>query len=88
MVQELLLTSYLGVCCSRCKERIPVAKRAAALYEDLRRDDTDDTLDINPRAFALRCKACEEESTYKVQEIQEFEGPPRVRAEKGKSARA
>ncbi len=79
MIQEITQIHYLGVLCSRCKERIPVPKRAAALYEELKHREAGSDQDTKSRAFTLRCKACDEESVYGIEEIREFEGSPRVR---------
>ncbi len=88
MIQEKPRSRYLGVLCFRCKERIPVPIRAAVLYEELRHGEVSDGKQERSYAFTLRCKACDEESVYVVEEIGEFEGIPRFRTQKGKSARA
>jgi hypothetical protein len=88
MIQELTRAHYLGVLCSRCNARIPVPKKAAVLYEEVQHGEVSEAQDVTSRAFTLRCKACNEEGVYAMEAIQEFEGPPRVRAEKGKTARA
>lgn len=86
MIQEITQSHYLGVLCSRCEERIPVPRRAAVLYEELKRGAVSDGQDVKSRAFTLRCKACNEEGIYENKEIQEFEGIPRVRASKAEHA--
>ena len=86
MIQEITQHHYSGVLCSRCKERIPVPKRAAVLYEELKHDEVSDGQDARSRAFTLRCRACDEEAVYGFKEVQEFEGPPRVRISEGKLA--
>ncbi len=88
MIQELTQANYLGVLCSRCEERIAAPKKAAALYEELKNGETSEGQDSISRAFTLRCKVCNEEGVYAIEAIREFEGPPRVRAEKRKVARA
>ena len=88
MIQEITQVHYLGVLCSRCNARIPAPKRVAALYEEVMHGEVNEGEDVNTRAFTLRCKACDEEGVYGMEAIREFEGPPRVRAEKGKNARA
>jgi L-lactate utilization protein LutB len=88
MIQELTRSHYAGVLCSRCKEAIPVPHRLAALHEELQRDEVTERQDLKSRAFALRCKACDEESVYGIKEVREFEGSPRVRKVKHKAARA
>jgi len=86
MIQEITRSNYLGVLCSRCNERIPVPKKTALLYEELKHSEVSDSQDVKSRAFTLRCKACDEEGVYAVKEIQEFEGPPRVRASNSRRA--
>jgi hypothetical protein len=82
MIQEITQSHYLGVLCSRCEERIPVPRRAAVLYEELKRGEVSENQDVKSRAFTLRCKACNEEGVYEIKETQEFEGIPRARASK------
>jgi hypothetical protein len=86
MNQEITQRHYLGVLCSRCKERIPAPKRAAVLYEELKHGEVSDSQDARSRAFTLRCRVCDEEGVYGFTEIREFEGPPRVRISEGKLA--
>jgi len=86
MIQEMTRAHYLGVLCSRCNERISVPRKTAELYEELKQGEVSDSQDTKSRAFTLRCKACNEEGVYAVNEIQEFEGPPRVRASNSRRA--
>jgi hypothetical protein len=88
MIQEITQVQYLGVLCSRCNARIPAPKTAAALYEEVKHGEVSEGQDVKSRAFTLRCKACDEEGVYAMEAIREFEGPPRVRAERHKTARA
>ena len=87
MIQEITQVHYLGVLCSRCNARIPVPKKAAVIYEEVKHGEMSEGQDAKSRAFALRCKACNEEGVYAMEAIQEFDGPPRVRAEKSTTAR-
>lgn len=86
MIQEVTQSQYPGVPCSRCKEPIPVPKRVAALYGQLKHADLADEHDPKSRAFTLRCRACNEESVYAVDEIREFDSPPRARTLQRKRA--
>jgi hypothetical protein len=88
MIQEMIQPHYLGVPCSRCKQPIAVPKRAAILFEELQQGTVIDGQDEKARALTLRCKACDGEGVYGFKQIQEFQGAPRVRGEKRKSARA
>jgi hypothetical protein len=88
MIQEITQSHYWGVLCSRCKERIPVPRTTAVLYEELKRGEVSEGQDAKSRAFTLRCKVCNEESVYGVKEVLEFEGPPRVRTSERTSSSA
>jgi hypothetical protein len=82
VIQEITRSHYLGVLCSRCEERIPVPRRAAVLYEEVKRGEVSDGQEVKSRAFTLRCKACNEEGVYEIKEMQEIEGTPRARTSK------
>jgi hypothetical protein len=86
MIQETTQSKYPGVLCSRCKEPIPVPKRIAVLYDEVKRAKLTDREDVKSGAFTLRCKACNEDSVYGTDEIREFDGPPRVRSHEKKLA--
>jgi L-lactate utilization protein LutB len=86
MIQEITRSNYLGVLCSRCNERIPVPRKTAELHEELKHSEVSENQDAKSRAFTLRCKACNEEGVYAVNEIQEFEGLPRVRTSNSRRA--
>jgi hypothetical protein len=89
MIQEMTRAHYLGVLCSRCRERIPVTKKTVLLYEELKHGEAGEGQELVNRAITLRCKACDEESVYGINEIIEFEGPPRVRtSERTRAAKA
>src|ERR1700723_681995 len=64
MIQEITQSHYCGVLCSRCEERIPVPKRSAELYEELKHGEVSVDQDAKSRAFTLRCKVCNEEGVY------------------------
>jgi phage FluMu protein Com len=74
MIQEAGTQHYLGVLCSRCKAEIPVPPRIAVQQLTSKSDQ-----DTQPRGFSVRCKVCNEEAVYGVNQIQEFEGTPRTR---------
>ena len=74
MIQEAGTQHYLGVLCSRCKVEIPVPPRIAMRQLTSKSDQ-----DTQPRGFSVRCKVCNEEAVYGVNQIQEFEGTPRIR---------
>jgi hypothetical protein len=74
VIQEAPTQHYLGVLCSRCKAEIPVPPRIAMQQLTSKSDQ-----DAHPRGFSVRCKVCNEEGVYGVNQIQEFEGTPRTR---------
>jgi hypothetical protein len=86
VIHEITQRHYWGVLYSRCKERIPAPKRAVALYEELEHGEISDGQDAKSRAFTLRCKACDGESVYGLEEIRRFDGPPRARTSERKRA--
>jgi hypothetical protein len=65
-----------------------VPKKTAKLYEDLKQGAVTEGQATGSRAFTLRCKACDEESVYGIDEIQEFDGTQRVRKARFASARS
>lgn len=89
MIQEMTQAHYPGVLCSHCNEPIPVPKKTAELYEELKRGAASEGQDINAAAFTLRCRACDEESVYGIDAIREFNGRPRsLRSKRGRAAPA
>jgi hypothetical protein len=70
MILEANKARYLGVSCLRCGSPTPVSAKVRSLPDEF----TNASL-----SFALRCRACEEESVYALSEIQEFEGEPKTR---------
>jgi hypothetical protein len=88
MNSEATQGHYLAVLCSRCKDRIPVPRRVAAIYGALKRGQEIADQATMSRAFTLRCKACHGESVYRIDEIQEFKGAPTIRRTKHEAAEA
>jgi hypothetical protein len=76
MTQDTKLQSqYRGVLCGFCRQPIPVP----GLVEKIA---TGENAAADPRGctFNLRCRACEREKPYRMSEISEFEGAPRLRS--------
>jgi hypothetical protein len=73
---ELAKAYYPRVVCSYCGQGIPVTGKAAKLYDSWKLSGTDDR--SKTRSFPLRCRACEEESVYSVDEIKEFQDRPKL----------
>jgi hypothetical protein len=74
VIQESKKSHYRGVRCSRCREPIPVSEKVASLQPGLNLEETNAV-----RTFALRCRSCEEEGVYAVDQTQDFEGEPKSR---------
>jgi hypothetical protein len=56
MIQKIVRGNYLGVLCSRRNARIPVPKKAAVLYEEVRHGKVSEGQDGKSRAFTLRAR--------------------------------
>jgi L-lactate utilization protein LutB len=77
MMQETKAQQYRGVMCGYCRQPIPVS----GTIDRMVREHTDeDTQEVRPRVFNLRCRACEKEKQYRISDIVEFEGSPRPRS--------
>jgi hypothetical protein len=74
VIQETKKGHYRGVRCSRCREPIPVSEKVASLRSGLNFEEANAV-----RAFALRCRSCQEEGVYAVDQTQDFEGEPKPR---------
>jgi len=78
MNQQLEKQVYAGVVCRCCRQAIPlpsiVLNMAAEIDADPSLRDT-----AQSRVFSLRCRACDKEMPYRVDEIVDFEGTPRPR---------
>jgi hypothetical protein len=68
---------YSGVRCYSCGEAIPLpAKTVQKVHA--RAEKAEASHADTPIVFNLRCKACEKESFYGVQDIKQIEGTPRM----------
>ena len=63
-----LQKQFRGVSCSRCRLPIPVSTMIVSTMIG--------SLEGELHAFALRCRACEEEGVYTIADIQSFRGEP------------
>ncbi|HEY0701792.1 MAG TPA: hypothetical protein VGD60_03410 [Candidatus Acidoferrales bacterium] len=68
---------YSAVRCYSCGEAIPLpAKTVQKVHA--RAEKAEATHNDTPIVFNLRCKACEKESFYGVQDMVQIEGTPRI----------
>jgi hypothetical protein len=68
---------YSGVRCYSCGEAIPLpAKTVQKVHARAEKAEAGHV--ETPVVFNLRCKACEKESFYGVQDIVQMEGTPRI----------
>jgi hypothetical protein len=82
MIAELM-KSYRAVLCSRCNEPIPVSAKVISLQDEIEYKETNVT-----HTFVSRCKLCEYESVYRISDVQRFDGEPRKRISKARTAGA
>ena len=86
MTAQVTSESFRGVLCRHCSKpvRVPnmVMKKES---ESLDQHDTNQTeYHLISRVFVLRCRSCEKESVYNVNQIQDFH-PQLARAAKASS---
>ena len=84
MIAELT-KSYRGVICRQCGEPIPVPAKVSALQDEFDGGNPEKELS---HSFLARCRACDSESRHEVGEIQKFEGEPRKRTLRARTAKA
>jgi hypothetical protein len=76
MNQEVKKQRYRGVLCRSCRQPIPLP----AIVESAgKRPESEYAREQTRTAFCLRCRACEKELPYRISEVQDFDGTPRVR---------
>lgn len=71
---------YAGVFCKRCREPIPVTSKLESIHYDEIEDES------AARTFIARCRLCEYESVYVVNDIQRFDGKPHIRRSRAAGA--
>jgi len=77
MNQETKKQLYRGVLCRCCRQPIPLP----AIVESSKADSELGLSHERRRVvFTLRCRACDKEMPYRISEVFDFEGVPRVRA--------
>ena len=78
MNQQMEKPVYAGVVCRCCRQAIPLPAIVLSMTAEIENDPSSHD---NPqsRVFSLRCRACDKEMPYRVNEIVDFEGTPRAR---------
>jgi hypothetical protein len=78
MNQQLEKQGYAGVVCRSCRQAIPVPPIVISMASEI---ESDPSGRENPQGcvFSLRCRACDKELPYRINEIVDFEGTPRPR---------
>jgi hypothetical protein len=74
---DLKNQQYSGVRCYSCGEAIPLSAKTLQKVSE-RAEQADAVPSESPIVFNLRCKACEKESFYGVQDIAKIDGTPRL----------
>lgn len=83
MSKEKTTQHYRGVLCGYCRQPIPVP----GIVEKIVSDESESG-EKRGGIFNLRCRACERERPYRINEIIEVEGSPRPRALRARHAHA
>ena len=79
MNQEVMKQSYRGVLCQCCRQPIPLP--AIVLHIESSRAQSESALrqDQGGRVFSLRCRSCDKEMPYRMGDVVEIEGSPKLR---------
>ncbi len=88
MNQEIIQQSYRGVLCKSCRQPIPLPSILLKMESAVGNGELDSIHRHHSRVFSLRCRACEREKPYRASEISDFEGAPRTRVSRARSAHA
>ncbi|HEX4001616.1 MAG TPA: hypothetical protein VHX36_03155 [Candidatus Acidoferrales bacterium] len=78
MNQQLEKQVYAGVVCRCCRQAIPLPSIVVSMVAEIDGDPSVREA-AQARVFSLRCRACDKEMPYRVDEIVDFEGAPRAR---------
>ena len=81
MIAESEKASYPGVVCSHCGAVILVTGKPAKLHARTKELGSD-VEDSKTQSFPLRCRACEKEGIYPIEQIREFEGTPKIQRQR------
>jgi hypothetical protein len=80
MSQQAVQQSYRGVRCMSCRQPIPIPTFLIETDSRLRGLSSHQADEHSTRVFSLRCRACEREKPYRISDVTDFEGEPRMRA--------
>ena len=86
MVQDQKQERYRGVLCGFCRQPIPLPAIVASAEVARNGTHQDSSQEHGSKSFHIRCRACEKEGSYHATEIAEFEGTPRARNFRPRSA--
>jgi hypothetical protein len=78
MNQQVDKQVYAGVVCRCCRQAIPLPSIVLSMVAEAD-SDASGRETAPARVFSLRCRACDKEMPYRVDEIVDFEGTPRPR---------
>lgn len=78
MAQESLNQKYRGVRCVSCGQPIAVSPSIISREIAARGQGIDPAQDMSSSLFNSRCRACCKENFYKITEIVDIEGTPRM----------
>jgi hypothetical protein len=70
---------YRGVLCLHCRQPIPLPAAIERKQAERNSSALSEAIELGPRAFALRCRACHGEGLYAESKFIECEGLPRLR---------
>jgi hypothetical protein len=88
MTQDVTKQSYRGVRCLSCRQPIPVPAILANAVSPTDANESETPTRRHDRAFSLRCRSCEREKPYRVSDIVDFEGTPKPRVSRARTAHA
>ena len=79
MSQNAVQQSYRGVLCLSCRQPIPLPAILIDIDSRLRGLIAGNAEEPSTRVFSLRCRSCEREKPYRMTDIVDFSGEPKVR---------
>jgi len=79
MSHNAVQQSYRGVLCLSCRQPIPLPAILIDIDSRLRGLIAGNAEEPSTRVFSLRCRSCEREKPYRMTDIVDFSGEPKVR---------